>query len=123
MRKLELTCRFGAHKSAPDLADLQRALAEVFCESVLGLPEADLAEHPSSWLTLGWDVQDGWTTLSVDIHRGGLAILTKLADQDDAHPEYEYRRNALDETGALQLWQLLATGAESELLAHFSRES
>ena len=120
MSRLELTFRFGDHKTSPNRTDMERALTEVFRESVLGLPEEDLTEHPSSWLTLGRDVEDRWSTLSLYIYRGGLAILTKFADQDDGDAEYEHCRNALDEAGALLLWELLARGAESELLARFA---
>ena len=63
----------------------------------MGLPEGDLAEHPSSSLTIGQQVEDRWTITSIDIYRTGLAILSKYADQDDADPEYVYRRDAVDE--------------------------
>lgn len=123
MSKLELTYRFGDHKIAPERADLERALAEIFHESVFGLPEADFAEHPSCWLTRGWDAEGKWAALTVDIYRGGLAILSKYADQDDANPEYEYRRSGVDEVESLRLWGLLAHAAEAELVASFSEES
>jgi len=61
-------------------------------------------------------------TLTVDLYRGGLAILTKYADQGDAEPEYECRRNAVDDAEALRLWELLARGTESELVASFTDE-
>ena len=123
MKNLVLNFRFGGHKGAPERADLERALDEIFRESALGLTEGDLAEHPSSWLTFGQQIEDRWTIVSVDIYRSGLAILSKHADQDDADPEYEYRCNAVDEAKALQLWDLLTRGAESELVARFRDES
>jgi hypothetical protein len=122
MRSLELTYRLGDHKVAPERADLERALAEIFQEPALGLSEADLAEHPSCWLTLGWDAGNQWTVLTVDIYRSGLAILSKYADQDDADPDYEYRLSGVDESIGLQLWGLLAQAAEAELLARFKPE-
>jgi len=123
MKNLVLNFRFGDHKGAPERADLERALAEIFRESTLGLPEGNLAEHPSSWLTFGQQVEDRWTIVTVDIYRSGLAILSKYADQDDADPEYEYRRDAVDEAEGFQLWDLLTRGAESELVARFRDES
>ena len=123
MKNLVLNFRFGDHKGAPERADLERALAEIFRESALDLPEGDLADHPSSWLTFGQQIENKWTIVSVDIYRSGLAILSKYADQDDADPEYEYRRDSVDEAKGLQLWDLLTRGAESELVARFTDES
>lgn len=119
MAKLVLTSRFGHQNIDPEQADLERALAEVFHESDLNLPEGDLVEHPSCWLTHGWEAGDKWVVLGVDVYRGGIAVLSKYADQDDVDPEYEYRRKGVDEPTCLDFWDLLARGDESTLLARF----
>ena len=102
-----LTTRFGQTIPSPDGADLHRALKELFNEKIPGLTEADYAEHPSSWLTYGFDAGPMY---SLDVYRKGRVVFATYADQDDAEPAEEYELSRLSPEQIEQLWGWLNDG-------------
>ncbi len=114
---LDLTTRFGAGGSDPTLEDLENALDELFNEgSIPNVTEGDLAEHPNTWLEWGYQNGEKWTTFCLDAYRKGTLTFTKLNDQDDREPEFEYSLRNVPRETVLKLWKLLASGDTDAIL-------
>ena len=122
MAQLELITRFGSGNTAPLDADLAAAVHEVFVGDHPSMSEADYREHPHAWLNYGQPAEDKWTVPTVPVSRYGRASFYKLADQDDAEPEFE-RSMIVGEGQALALFRLLASGNVTALLSHSWHES
>jgi hypothetical protein len=114
MNNLSLYRCEGTHVPAPNAADLAQALTEV-----LHRGDRSDDDHPNAWLTLFTDLPGRCATLTVDIYTSGLAILTKLEDQDDDEPVLELRVHGVDLATAQAAWTLLARGDEASLIALF----
>ena len=115
-RRVTLTRRFGQVHIDPSADDMCAAIDEVLTEGRLGLPEADLVEHPNAWMTRGWPDGASWALLVVDVHRSGDVIVSRWADQDDKTPLYEHRLPRLSAADCLILWCIVADGSEAVLL-------
>jgi hypothetical protein len=117
MADLELITRFGAGNTSPMEADLAAALHEVFVEVHPELHEADYIEHPNAWLSYGFPTDAKWTVYKLELSRDRKAVLSKMADQDDAEPEFVKHMVELSEDQALHLWRTLARRDLPSLLA------
>jgi len=121
MAQLELITRFGSGSTAPLDTDLAAAVHEVFVEEHPSLSESDYREHPNAWLSYGQPAEDKWTVYTVQVSRDGRVLFYKLADQDDADPEFE-KSMVVGEVQALALFRLLAAGNVTALLAQSWQE-
>lgn len=92
------------------------AIREVLHEDHPNLVEGDYAEHPNSWLSLGFQAGDKWTVHTLDLYRSGRMIFSTYDDQDDAEPVFERTRTDVTEHEALRLWSLLASGKIEALM-------
>ena len=107
---VDLNTRYGGGGRNPSEKDMAEAIREVFHEDHPSLVEGDYAEHPSSWLSLGFQAGDKWTVHVLDLYRSGRLIFSKFDDQDDAEPAFERTMTGVAEPEALRLWSLLASG-------------
>lgn len=117
---LRLHFRFGNEIKDPTNADVEAALAEVFHENNPNLIEGDYVEHPNSWLEYGYETGDDWSVITVDVYRSGAVDYSCWADQDDDEPVVQSRLDAVCESRACDLFQLVLKGRLDQLAAEFN---
>lgn len=102
---LIITTRFGSNIRDPSDDDLQSSLRDVYVEDDLSLTEADYAEHPNSWLKLGYQ---GGPLYVLDVYRKGTVRFQQWADTDyrkELAPPLKLEKVPFEK--ALALWGLL----------------
>jgi len=108
-----LVLRFGKNVENPTREQLIEALSELYDDEKLSaIPKGIRDEHPSSWLSYGFD--DG-PEYVVDVYDGGTVIFVKNADQDDAEPLWERKMKGVTKEEVLRLWTLLIAGEVAQL--------
>jgi hypothetical protein len=107
--------RYGAEIRQPSHAELADAISELFDEHIIGMTEADYAEHPAASLRYGFD--DGPMFLA-EARRNKTVTLARYADQDDVDPVAAATYN-VDRSTLLFLWQQLAEGNLEQVRSAF----
>jgi hypothetical protein len=111
-----LTKRYGEDIHQPSDVVLADAANELFVENIVGMTEADYAEHPSAWLRHGFD---NGPVFVVEASRKGDVFLFKYADQDDADPVAESAIHGVSQEQLLSLWRLLAQGDVEQIRRNY----
>jgi hypothetical protein len=109
---LILSPRYGADVRNPSPEDLERAVAELFLESLPGIGESDYAERGAAALRYGFE---GGPMYVVDVDRAGNARLEEWADADRERELAPPRARRVTADQAQRLWVLLAAGDVDEV--------
>jgi hypothetical protein len=117
MATFELIRRFGSGSTMPSELDLVAAAHEVLAEDNPACTESDYREHPSAWLTYGYQDGEKWVVHMLELDRTGTMRYLKMADQDDAEPEFEKVLLRVAEDCAVRLWRLLLAKNLQEVMS------
>jgi len=101
----------------PSELDLVAAAHEVLVEDNPACTESDYKEHPSARLSYGYPDGEKWVVHMLELDRTGTMRYFKMADQDDAEPEFERILPRVAEDSAVRLWRLLLAKNLEEVMS------